>query len=217
MDVGVKLIFALFDTNIYLICKLGHFIFKLGDGHYGIKYWIRLTLAPANFFRDRSVFLHLMTPMTYLGANHLDTRGLWLFKKETYSEICHTKKLPRLKVSGFFISYVLTLGTPRVSDRHETIWEHYRKTFGHYKMMFKHHKMKKEHYKMVYGHYKIHLGIIKGSFNSKNDIWASQNEVWALQNEIWAIEVHFGVPYSPGSMIFGQKKVISLKKNECHL
>jgi hypothetical protein len=30
------------------------------------------------------------------------------------------KKIPRLKVSGFFISYVLTLGTPRVSDRHET-------------------------------------------------------------------------------------------------
>jgi hypothetical protein len=37
MDVGVKLIFALGDTQTYLICKLGHFILKLGDGHYSIK------------------------------------------------------------------------------------------------------------------------------------------------------------------------------------
>ena len=38
MDVGGEtVIFALVDTKIYLICKLGHFIFKLGDGHYGIK------------------------------------------------------------------------------------------------------------------------------------------------------------------------------------
>jgi hypothetical protein len=38
MDVGGEtVIFALVDTNIYLICKLGHFIFKLGDGYYGIK------------------------------------------------------------------------------------------------------------------------------------------------------------------------------------
>jgi hypothetical protein len=38
MDVGGEtVIFALVDTKIYLICKLGHFIFKLGDGYYGIK------------------------------------------------------------------------------------------------------------------------------------------------------------------------------------
>ena len=38
MDVGGDtVIFALVDTKTYLICKLGHFIFKLGDGHYSIK------------------------------------------------------------------------------------------------------------------------------------------------------------------------------------
>ena len=35
MDVGGQT--ALVDTKINLICKLGPFIFKLGDGHYGIK------------------------------------------------------------------------------------------------------------------------------------------------------------------------------------
>ena len=34
---GETVIFAIVDTQTYLICKLGHFIFKLGDGHYGIK------------------------------------------------------------------------------------------------------------------------------------------------------------------------------------
>ena len=34
---GETVIFALVDTQTYLICKLGHFIFKLGDGHYSIK------------------------------------------------------------------------------------------------------------------------------------------------------------------------------------
>jgi hypothetical protein len=38
IDVGGEtVIFALVDTKTYLICKLGHFIFKLGDGQYSIK------------------------------------------------------------------------------------------------------------------------------------------------------------------------------------
>jgi hypothetical protein len=28
---------VLVDTQTYLICKLGHFIFKLGDDHYSIN------------------------------------------------------------------------------------------------------------------------------------------------------------------------------------
>ena len=34
---GETVIFALVDTKTYEIYKLGHFIFKLGHGHYGTK------------------------------------------------------------------------------------------------------------------------------------------------------------------------------------
>jgi hypothetical protein len=34
---GETVIFSFVDTKTYLICKLGHFIFKLGDEHYSIK------------------------------------------------------------------------------------------------------------------------------------------------------------------------------------
>ena len=45
---------ALFDLMTYLICKLGDLIFKLGDGHYSMKFRLDMVHIILKFGDDSS-------------------------------------------------------------------------------------------------------------------------------------------------------------------